>query len=71
MLETIVNVVDFGMNAQEAVDAPRFHHQWLPDQISYEKYGLSADTLAELVRDMGEEGRRQEAAAREVAALLA
>jgi gamma-glutamyltranspeptidase / glutathione hydrolase len=48
VLETIVNVVDFGMNAQEAVDAPRFHHQWLPDEISYEKYGLSADTIAEL-----------------------
>ena len=48
VLETIVDVVDFGMNAQEAVDAPRFHHQWLPDRISYEKYGLSADTVAEL-----------------------
>jgi gamma-glutamyltranspeptidase/glutathione hydrolase len=50
VLETIVDVVDFGMNAQEAVDAPRFHHQWLPDRISYEKYALSADTLAELER---------------------
>jgi gamma-glutamyltranspeptidase/glutathione hydrolase len=48
VLETIVNVADFGMNAQEAVDAPRFHHQWLPDRISYEKYGFSADTVAEL-----------------------
>ena len=48
VLETIVNVVDFEMNAQEAVDAPRFHHQWLPDRISYEKYGLSADTVAAL-----------------------
>jgi len=48
VLETIVNVVDFGMNAQEAVDAPRFHHAWLPDRISYEKYGLSADTVGEL-----------------------
>jgi gamma-glutamyltranspeptidase / glutathione hydrolase len=48
VLETIVNVVDFGMNAQEAIDAPRFHHQWLPDRISYEKYGLSADTVAGL-----------------------
>jgi gamma-glutamyltranspeptidase / glutathione hydrolase len=38
------------MNAQEAVDAPRFHHQWLPDKILYEKYGLSPDTLAELQR---------------------
>jgi gamma-glutamyltranspeptidase/glutathione hydrolase len=50
VLETIVNVIDFGMNAQEAVDAPRFHHQWLPDKIQYEKYGLSPDTVAELQR---------------------
>ena len=48
VLETILNVVDFGMNAQEAIDAPRFHHQWLPDRIEYEKYGLSPDTIAEL-----------------------
>ena len=50
VLETILDVVDFGMNAQEAVDAPRFHHQWLPDRIQYEKYGLSPDTVAELER---------------------
>jgi gamma-glutamyltranspeptidase/glutathione hydrolase len=50
VLETIVGVVDFGMNAQEAIDAPRFHHQWLPDRIDYEKFGLSADTTAELER---------------------
>jgi gamma-glutamyltranspeptidase/glutathione hydrolase len=48
VLETVLNVVDFGMNAQEAIDAPRFHHQWLPDKIQYEKYGFSADTVAEL-----------------------
>jgi gamma-glutamyltranspeptidase / glutathione hydrolase len=48
VLETILDVVDFGMNAQEAVDAPRFHHQWLPDRISFERYGLSPDTVAEL-----------------------
>jgi len=46
VLQTIVNVVDFGMNIQDAVDAPRFHHQWLPDRIQYERYGLSPDTLA-------------------------
>jgi gamma-glutamyltranspeptidase/glutathione hydrolase len=50
VLETIVDVVDFGMNAQEAIDAARFHHQWLPDRIDYEKYGLSPDTVAELQR---------------------
>lgn len=48
VLMTILNVVDFGMNAQEAVDAGRIHHQWLPDRISYEKFGFSADTLKTL-----------------------
>ncbi|MFN7982779.1 MAG: gamma-glutamyltransferase [Vicinamibacterales bacterium] len=47
-LETIVGVVDFKLNAQEAVDAPRFHHQWLPDEINYERTGFSPDTLREL-----------------------
>ncbi len=50
VLETIVDAVDFGMNAQEAVDAARFHHQWLPDVINYEKFGFSADTTKELER---------------------
>ena len=48
VLETIINVVDFGMNAQDAIDAPRFDHEWLPDRIQYERYGLSPDTVAEL-----------------------
>ena len=46
VLHTILNVVDFGMNAQEAVDAPRFHHQWLPDRLFHERRGLSPDTVA-------------------------
>jgi gamma-glutamyltranspeptidase/glutathione hydrolase len=46
VLHTILNVVDFGMNAQEAVDAARFHHQWLPDTVQFERNGLSPDTLA-------------------------
>jgi gamma-glutamyltranspeptidase/glutathione hydrolase len=50
VLETIVDAVDFGMNAQEAVDAVRFHHQWLPDVISYERFGFSPDTIKELER---------------------
>jgi gamma-glutamyltranspeptidase/glutathione hydrolase len=49
VLQTIVNVVDFGMNAQEAVDAGRFHNQWLPDRITYERFSLSPDTLAALL----------------------
>jgi gamma-glutamyltranspeptidase/glutathione hydrolase len=52
VLETVVNVIDFGMNAQEAVDAPRFHHQWLPDEIRFEENGISPDTLA-LLRQRG------------------
>jgi gamma-glutamyltranspeptidase/glutathione hydrolase len=48
VLLTILNVVDFGMNAQQAVDTPRFHHQWLPDQILHERWGLSADALERL-----------------------
>jgi gamma-glutamyltranspeptidase/glutathione hydrolase len=50
VLETIVDAVDFGMNAQEAVDAARFHHQWLPDVINYERFGFSPDTITELER---------------------
>jgi len=46
VLQTIVNVVDFGMTVQQAVDAPRIHHQWLPDRVSYERFGLSPDTLS-------------------------
>ncbi len=45
VLQTIVNVVDHGMNAQAAVDAGRVHHQWLPDTLYYERGGFSADSL--------------------------
>jgi gamma-glutamyltranspeptidase/glutathione hydrolase len=48
VLLTILNVVDFGMNAQEAVDAGRFHHQWLPDRITVERQQFSPDTVAML-----------------------
>jgi gamma-glutamyltranspeptidase / glutathione hydrolase len=54
VLEIIVNVVDHGMNVQEAIDAPRFHHQWLPDLLRYERFGLSPDTAA-LLRARGHE----------------
>jgi len=50
VLQVIVNVVDFGMTLQQAVDAPRFHHQWLPDQIYWETLDLQADTRAALER---------------------
>ena len=45
VLEVIVNVLDFNMNVQEAVNWPRFHHQWLPDELRVEA-GFSPDTVA-------------------------
>jgi len=51
VLQVILNVIDFKMNAQEAVDQPRIHHQWMPDEIRYEK-GISPDTL-EILSSMG------------------
>ncbi|MCE9657969.1 MAG: gamma-glutamyltransferase [Burkholderiales bacterium] len=44
VLQTLINVVDHGMNVQEAVDAPRFHQQWLPNPTSLEPFALSTDT---------------------------
>jgi gamma-glutamyltranspeptidase / glutathione hydrolase len=44
VLQTILNVVDFQMDIQEAVDAPRIHHQWFPDVTNVEPYALSPDT---------------------------
>ena len=51
VLEVILNVVDFHMNVQEAVDWPRFHHQWMPDQLYLEKE-ISPDTIT-MLRAMG------------------
>ncbi|NDJ11519.1 MAG: gamma-glutamyltransferase [Acidobacteriia bacterium] len=45
VLEVILNVIDFGMNMQQAVDQPRIHHQWMPDLISAENT-ISPDTIA-------------------------
>lgn len=64
VLTTILNVIDYGMNAQEAVDAGRMHHQWLPDRLSLERFGFSADTIA-MLKAMGHnvtEGGNQGAA---------
>ncbi|HKP85636.1 MAG TPA: gamma-glutamyltransferase [Blastocatellia bacterium] len=44
VLQVIVNIIDFDMNIQQAIDAPRFHHQWMPDEVRWEPYGLNADT---------------------------
>ncbi|MGB3537165.1 MAG: gamma-glutamyltransferase [Mesorhizobium sp.] len=51
-LEAIMNVIDHGMDLQEAIDAPRIHHQWLPDKVYIEPYALSPDTLR-LLAGMG------------------
>ncbi len=50
VLEAVLNVIDHGMNAQEAVNAPRLHHQWLPDTLFAEPFALSPDTRAILER---------------------
>ena len=44
VLQTMINAIDYGMNAQEAVDMPRIHQQWLPDLTNVENYALSPDT---------------------------
>ena len=46
VLQVVTNVIDFGMPVMQAVEAPRVNHQWLPDELSYERYGLSRDTVA-------------------------
>ena len=50
VLEIILNVIDHGMTVQEAVDAPRVHHQWLPDTLAGEPFAFSADTAVALTR---------------------
>jgi gamma-glutamyltranspeptidase/glutathione hydrolase len=53
VLHTIINVVDYGMNVQEAVDAPRFHQQWLPDVTNVEVFAISPDTR-KILEDKGQ-----------------
>ena len=48
VLEVISNVIDHGMPVMKAVEYPRFHDQWMPDNLFYEHYGLSPDTLEKL-----------------------
>jgi len=52
VFQNILNVVVHNMNIKEAVDAPRFHSQWLPDKIDYERSSLSEKTIKELM-DLG------------------
>jgi len=45
VLQSVINMIDYDMNIQEAIDAPRIHQQWFPDEILYEPLGMSPDTL--------------------------
>ena len=47
-LQVIMNVIDHDMTIEDAVSRPRFHHQWQPDRIIYERFAFSPDTLREL-----------------------
>jgi gamma-glutamyltranspeptidase/glutathione hydrolase len=62
VLQVLLNVVDFGMNIQDAIDRPRFHHQWKPDEISMEP-GFSPDTI-KLLESMGHNVRQTNLVAR-------
>ncbi|EAY5146680.1 gamma-glutamyltransferase [Salmonella enterica subsp. salamae] len=59
VLQIVVNTIDFGMNVAEATNAPRFHHQWLPDELRVEK-GFSPDTL-KLLEQKGQKVALKEA----------
>lgn len=48
VFQTILNVLDFGMDMQSAVAAPRFHHQWLPDEVYVEKGAIDPATRTDL-----------------------
>lgn len=52
LITVIQNVIDFGMDIQEAIDAPRFHMQWKPDTVYHEPYTFSPDTL-KILKAMG------------------
>jgi gamma-glutamyltranspeptidase/glutathione hydrolase len=52
VMEVVLNATTFGMNARQAVDAPRLHHQWLPDVATFEEDGIPDSTVSRL-REMG------------------
>ncbi|CAI2718987.1 gamma-glutamyltransferase [Nitrospina watsonii] len=54
-LQVLINVMDFGMNIAAATNAPRIHHQWIPDKLRVEK-GLSGDTI-KILKSMGHDVR--------------
>ncbi len=60
VIQTLINVIDHNMSLQQAIDAPRLHHQWMPDVVMWEPYGLSPDTR----RALEAKGHRLEATPR-------
>ena len=58
-LEAILNMIDHGMDVQQAIDAPRIHHQWLPDVVYLEPFALSPDTR-KLLEGMGHKFKDEE-----------
>ena len=68
VFQTIVNVIDFGMNIQDAIDFPRFHHQWLPDTLIYEQFAFSTDVVYNL-QAIGHNPREKQSATGQLEAL--
>jgi len=49
VLQVILNVCDFDMNLEQAVNSPRIHHQWLPDELYFELFGIAKDVQINLL----------------------
>ena len=49
VLQVILNCIEFNMNIQEAINAPRIHHQWQPDKIFFEKFSINNDAMENLL----------------------
>ncbi|MBV9214962.1 MAG: gamma-glutamyltransferase [Acidobacteria bacterium] len=58
VIQAVINVIDHGMDIQAAIDAPRIHHQWMPDEMWYEPSGFSPDTIAVLA-EMGHKFKKK------------
>lgn len=50
VLQAVMNIIDFGMDIEQAIDMPRIHHQWLPQEIYFESFSLSQDVKEELIK---------------------
>jgi len=50
VLQVLMNCIDFNMNIQEAINAPRIHHQWMPDEIYFESFAINKDAMENLVK---------------------